>query len=224
MLSACIRTTLSCCDFTTMAVCPQLPLAAHPVAAPAKFGGTVNTVPTVADLQPLAERRQVVAGRQQRIHSLFLPCPALCTSKVRSVFSIKDLPLTVLTDLWRKAPSPSNLEMSKFDDKVSQGEYLCYTSLNLCFFKDSAWFLLLMADDEFSRAESSHFRLLHPKPATVLRYLSMYRSHRFSGTSVGPFPAPPLLAQYLKQTICWRDGSSISIPTSGLPTVAFRLG
>jgi hypothetical protein len=77
-------------------------------------------------------------------------------------------------------------------------ENICVTHRLISVFKDSAWFLLLMADDEFSRAESSHFRLLHPKPATVLRYLSMYRSHRFSGTSVGPLSCSAVTCSIFK--------------------------
>lgn len=45
---------------------------------------------------------------------------------------------------------------------------------------DSIWVILLMIEDEFARAAHSHFHLLHPSPHTVVDYLKLYRSARFS--------------------------------------------
>ena len=44
--------------------------------------------------------------------------------------------------------------------------------------------MLLMVEDEFSRAASSKFRQVHPVPHTLEKYLSLYKSPRFSGSSL----------------------------------------
>jgi hypothetical protein len=50
---------------------------------------------------------------------------------------------------------------------------------------DSIWVILLMIEDEFARAAHSHFNLLHPSPHTVVDYLKLYRSARFSDHLIG---------------------------------------
>ena len=50
---------------------------------------------------------------------------------------------------------------------------------------DSIWVILLMIEDEFARAAHSHFHLLHPSPHTVVDYLKLYRSARFSDHLIG---------------------------------------
>lgn len=65
-------------------------------------------------------------------------------------------------DLWRKCPEPASVSISSLGNNMS------------------AWLMLLMAEDEFSRAKSTQFLCLHPTTTMAVHYNSLYRSCRFS--------------------------------------------
>lgn len=71
--------------------------------------------------------------------------------------------LLPLSENYRKNPCPSTIDISKLNDN-----------------DDSSWLLLLMVEDEFSRAKSSRFHLVHPLPSSCTHYTSLYRNGRFS--------------------------------------------
>lgn len=50
---------------------------------------------------------------------------------------------------------------------------------------DAAWYMLLMVEDEFDRAEQSKFRRLHPAENTVDLYIELYKNARFSDQLLG---------------------------------------
>lgn len=70
-------------------------------------------------------------------------------------------------DAWRKDPSPHTVDMSAVGG-------------NTC-----CWLLLLMTEDEIDRAKSSMFRMVHPIPQTLLEYLPLYKTPRFSDHLLG---------------------------------------
>lgn len=67
----------------------------------------------------------------------------------------------LLQDAWRRRPDPANI---------------CLEALT---HNREVWLLLLSIEDEFSRAQSSSFRRLHPLPDSAIAYSKMYRCSRF---------------------------------------------
>ena len=67
-----------------------------------------------------------------------------------------------LQDAWRRAPSPTTINMTALSSS------------------ESAWLLLLSCEDEFSRAASTQFYQAHPSQKNALHYCSLYRNSRFS--------------------------------------------
>jgi hypothetical protein len=65
-------------------------------------------------------------------------------------------------DSWRRTPSPANIDISALGGN------------------DSCWLLLLMAEDEFSRAQSTQFTRAHPTVPGAAHYAGLYRNARFS--------------------------------------------
>jgi hypothetical protein len=51
--------------------------------------------------------------------------------------------------------------------------------------------MLLMCEDEFHRAESSFFRLVHPTLANISHHLDFFKQPRFSGDILTPALSPP---------------------------------
>ena len=50
---------------------------------------------------------------------------------------------------------------------------------------DAAWYMLLMVEDEFDRAEQSKFQKLHPALESIDRYMPLYKNARFSDQLLG---------------------------------------
>ena len=65
-------------------------------------------------------------------------------------------------DAWRKNPSPENISFEGLEDN------------------DAVWIMLLMAEDEFSRCDTTQFVRKHPVAATAAHYNGLYFSSRFS--------------------------------------------
>jgi len=65
-------------------------------------------------------------------------------------------------DLWRKSPHPSSVNFAGLGSN------------------ESAWLLLLMAEDEFSRAATTQFTRVHPTTEKAEHYVSLYKSSRFA--------------------------------------------
>jgi tubulin polyglutamylase TTLL4 len=72
-------------------------------------------------------------------------------------------------DEWRKDMSMRNINMHT----LSMGN------------GDAAWYMLLMVEDEFDRAEQSKFQKLHPAPESIDRYMALYKNARFSDQLLG---------------------------------------
>lgn len=83
-------------------------------------------------------------------------------------------------DNWRRSPSPANVDFAKLriNSDLPSSSRNCKKGLSSV--SCSVWYILLMIEDEFSRAASSQFTLLHPAPATALHYISLFRTPRFS--------------------------------------------
>jgi hypothetical protein len=105
-------------------------------------------------------------------------------------------------DLWRKSPLPENVDFKNFlsgpssiavspqlargrninrvENKNTVQKHKSDFGDSLATPIDSIWMIILMIEDEFSRAASTKFTLLHPVPVSVQYYLSLYRNARFS--------------------------------------------
>lgn len=102
-------------------------------------------------------------------------------------------------DSWRKNPCPETVDFNQFKsvpsrkmqyDAQSRGRILSRTAFvdtpnSNAAATDSIWIIILMIEDEMARASRSQFRLLHPTPKTVVHYLGLYRSARFSDHLIG---------------------------------------
>ena len=97
-------------------------------------------------------------------------------------------------DEWRKDMRMRNINMSKIGNA------------------DAAWYMLLMAEDEFDRAEKSKFQKLHPSVESIDRYIALYKNARFSDQLLGRWVLGGMSQGKLNRTIIPKRFKKFSLP------------